>query len=488
MTENKSTSPPSVLSIEVSLAPPPGSHILSPFTSEVPRRAFNASDFYADPTQVDRAMDELRRLGFKVLIASRLSISVEGTPELFEKVFGTKLETLSMEKPEVPAIPSAMTYATPTQDSTWAPPDSLAGLVERAHIQPPYLYFESAIPPRVDYHHLRTPGDLSLLLNAAPVHREGGTGEGVKVAMIDSGFYIQHPFFQGMGYNMARMLGPGAVEIEHDEVGHGTAEAANVFAVAPNVTFIGIKANSLSAAFKEAVNQNPDIITVSLGWDLRRRWDGLPESTLPESLTVIELEIANAVASGITVIFAAGNGHIGFPGMHPDVISAGGTYICENMVMQASDYASAFESAIYPGRIVPDVTGLVGMQSTSGAYIMLPLEPGCRIDVGSSTAQFPDGTAEEDGWSVISGTSAAAPQIAGVCALLKERDPGLTPSDIKAILKRSARDVKMGQANAVSNPVKVGNEVKHVPIQAGTGPDGATGFGLVDAYAAWKQV
>ena len=30
---------------------------------------------------------------------------------------------------------------------------------------------------------------------------------------------------------------------------------------------------------------------------------------------------------GIIVIFAAGNGHWGFPGQHPDVISAGGVYL-----------------------------------------------------------------------------------------------------------------------------------------------------------------
>jgi len=35
--------------------------------------------------------------------------------------------------------------------------------------------------------------------------------------------------------------------------------------------------------------------------------------------------------------------------MIPDMISAGGVYVAGNGVMQASDYASALISKIYPG-------------------------------------------------------------------------------------------------------------------------------------------
>jgi hypothetical protein len=477
----------SVLSIEVSLAPPPERDIPSPFTSVARPRPDNIEAFYADPAQVDRAMDELRRLGFRVLIASRLSISVEGSPELFTEVFGTALETRSIqEEPVVEerARPAAESFLAPAPEATWEPPAPLVGLVERAYIQQPYLYFEDPLPPPVDYHHLRAPGDLALLMNASPVHRQGTTGRGVKVAMIDSGFYIQHPYYLSEGYNMSRILAPGATAVEHDENGHGTAEAANILAIAPDVTFIGVKAGAnLAAAFKETVRQNPDIISVSLGFDLRGA-DRLPLPALPGFLRALEAEIDNAVASGITVVFSAGNGHIAYPGMDPHVISAGGTFIDEDMKVQASDYASAFRSRIYPDRSVPDVTGLVGMQPHAN-YIMLPLEPNCEIDRGVSDH---DGTEPDDGWGVISGTSAAAPQLAGVCALLKQKNPGLSPADVKAVLNRTARDVTKGQANKTSNPVRVGDRVELVPIKAGIAPDRATGHGLVDALAAWQQV
>lgn len=483
MTEDSS----SVLSIEVSLAPPPESDILSPFTSAARPRPSNIEAFYADPAQLDRALDELRRLGFRVLIASRLSISIEGTSKLFTEVFGTELETRSMQEEPVVAeraLPAAESFLAPAPEATWEPPAPLVGLVERAYIQPPYLYFERPLPPRVDYHHLRVPGDLNLLMNASPVHRRGTTGRGVKVAMIDSGFYIQHPYYLSENYNMSRILAPGATALEQDENGHGTAEAANILAIAPDVIFIGVKSGpNLAAAFKETVLQNPDIISVSLGFDLRGS-DGLPLAALPGSLKPLEAEVTNAVASGITVIFSAGNGHIAFPGMHPDVISAGGAFIDEDMAVQASDYASAFRSRIYPGRSVPDVTGLVGMQPHAN-YIMLPLQPDCEIDRDVSNH---DETGPDDGWSVISGTSAAAPQLAGVCALLKQQNPGLSPAEIKEVLKRTARDVTKGHANEVSNPVMSGGQLRHKPVKAKPSSDGATGHGLVDAFAAWQQV
>jgi subtilisin family serine protease len=121
------------------------------------------------------------------------------------------------------------------------------------------------------------------------------------------------------------------------------------------------------------------------------------------------------------------------------------------------------------------------------AYIMLPVESNAEIDrVGASdkddfgNAKDPDGTKPKDGWATFSGTSAAAPQLAGVCALLLQKNPGLTPAEVKAVLRRTCRDVINGTANDASN--------EGVPVTAGTGTDGATGTGLVDAFAAWQQV
>jgi len=97
-----------------------------------------------------------------------------------------------------------------------------------------------------------------------------------------------------------------------------------------------------------------------------------------------------------------------------------------------------------------------------------------KIDVGVSGGAYPNGdeTASNDGWAAISGTSAASPQIAGVRALLKQVQPGLSPKLAKAVLRASARDVTNG-ASGNGQP-------------AGPGHDGATGAGLVNATAAYE--
>src|SRR5204863_6318206 len=143
------------------------------------------------------------------------------------------------------------------------------------------------------------------------------------------------------------------------------------------------------------------IITCSWGSD----------KELPQYLTAADralaASIAVAVAAGITVIFSAGNGSWGFPAQHPDVISAGGTYLQQDGSYIASNYASGFMSNIYPGRRVPDLCGLVG-QRPRAVYIMLPVQPHDCIDRELAGSVYPNGdeTNAEDGWAAFSGTSA----------------------------------------------------------------------------------
>jgi subtilisin family serine protease len=172
-------------------------------------------------------------------------------------------------------------------------------------------------------------------------------------------------------------------------------------------------------------------------------------------------------------VFAAGNGHWGFPGQHPDVISVGGVDIGQDGRLRASDYTSGFDSNVYPGRRVPDVSGLVGMRP-GAQLIMLPVPEGSALDGQLAGGSHPDGdeTGANDGWAVFSGTSAATPQVAGVCALLKQACARLSPAEIREILMSTARDVTTG-----TNHPNFGNAA--VP-----GPDTATGDGLVDAHKA----
>lgn len=461
----------------------------------------------ADPLDVDKALYELHKRGFVVSAKGELSASVRGSRKLFEKVFGTKLKVFHID-PTQQCSSQAFYY--PPPDALWKPDPNVMDLIDDAYIQWPYIFMAAKKPssklkpkkasdkpsssaPTVNYFHLSMPTDVPSLLHVSEVHAAGVTGKGIRIAMIDSGFAHSHPYFQVNNYTSTVALAPGASNKNTDLNGHGTGESANVLAIAPGATFIGIKLDndkdpqggaSILEGFQEALKHKPKVISVSLGFDLCESDPSTGErisdkhlTQLPNGLKALEAEIQAAVASGIVVVFSAGNGHVSFPGMMPEVISAGGVFVDKTGGMRASDYASAFMSSIYSGRSVPDFCGLVGLQPHAD-YIMLPVSPGCDIDRDNSDH---DKTTASDGWAVFSGTSAAAPQLAAVCALLLEKNQSLTPSDVKAVLKRSARDVTKGSANKASNNGKAA-------VKASAGQDGATGSGLVDAFAAFKQI
>jgi hypothetical protein len=442
------------------------------FASEAPLTADSIDLYKPASGQGKLAATWLQKMGFKVRHVGTFSISAEGPRPLWEKVFSTKVaerrQLLSQAHPEL----GEWAYWSHLPDTPFRMPKELQGLVDRAYPQLPPTFFASPLPPRVTYHHLNVPNEVAMICRSPSVHQHNVTGKGVLVAMPDTGFY-KHPFYAWHGYNYQATLSPDAIRVERDEYGHGTAEAANIFANAPDIDFIGVKMGlNPTLAFKTASDLFPAVMTNSWGYSI-------PGSVLPNSLKPLEAAVIEAVRDrGIVVCFSAGNGHYGFPAQMPEVIAVGGVYVHAALVgddfdMEASDYASSFDSQIYPGRHVPDVCGLVGMQPRA-IYIMLPVEPGCAIDTGLAGGSHPNGdeTAAADGWSVISGTSAASPQVAGVCALLKQVQPGLSPALVKAILRASARDVKSGQS-AHGQP-------------AGEGHDGATGTGLVDAYAAYQ--
>jgi len=432
------------------------------------------ANFQSEPRIIDEAVNRLRGAGFEILQSTNLTINIAGSQATYEKAFRTKLVIEQrkiikpgavvdlaefVECPDTPLPGLVATAGTPYED-----------VIEGVAIEEPRYYMAASMyPPSVPYWHLDVPADVSLAINADKVHRSGITGSGIRVSMVDSGHYA-HPFFAGRGYRVAPVvLGPGAAKPAKDEVGHGTGESANIFAVAPDVELLPVKVNFANSigAFNAAVALNPNIITCSWGSSKQNA----PLSAADQALAAA---IAAAWASGIVVVFSAGNGHYGFPAQHPDCIAAGGVFMAPNESLRASDYASGFMSNIYPGRRVPDVCGLVGMRPKA-MYIMLPIEPGCQIDMSYGGGVFPNGdqTTANDGWGCFSGTSAAAPQLAGLAALIKQACPKLLPSDVRDIMRKTARDVTAGNCSASTGG--------HPAV---AGPDLATGDGLVDAHKA----
>lgn len=439
----------------------------------------NVERFYSEPQLINATVAKLRAEGFEVLSQGPISITIAAPAEVYERVFQTniiakeipivqggvyptKAKILSVPNAEIPGLMDASG-------------SSLADFIEGVAINEPVYYTASAIPPKANYWYLNVPDDISQGINADLVHGQGITGGGVKVVMVDSGWY-RHPFFEANGYQGKVVLDGGAVNPESDEHGHGTGESANLFAIAPNVELTMVKTklkksamvNSVGA-FKKAVSLNPDIISCSWGESQR----DLPLSAFAKVMSAV---VSDAVNRGIIVIFSAGNGRWSFPGQHPDVISAGGVYLSADGKLEASDYASGFRSRIFSQRTVPDVCGLVG-KLPRATYIMLPVQPGSVMDItrGLLNIGHPHGdeTSPHDGWAVFSGTSAAAPQLAGVCALIKQIYPQISPQETRDLLRKTARDILAGRSSFGTG----GNK-------ATAGVDLATGSGLADAFQA----
>lgn len=444
---------------------------VSLFEAQDQIRSESVAGFFSDPDLVQRSTRALMDAGFQILQISGLTINIAGSRQTYERAFRTSI--VAEERPVIKegARKTTATFIDcPDTDlpgliSTRNTP--FADLIEGVAIEEPrYFMGPSMFAPQKPYWHLDVPAGISLGCNADRAHRSGITGKGIKVAMADTGHY-KHPFFVNRGYRVSPVvLGPATANPLADEVGHGTGESANIFSVAPDAELLPVKISFVNTigGFNAAVALNPHIITCS--WGSSKQFGPLSAAD-----AALAAAIAAAVAAGIVVVFSAGNGHWGFPGQHPDVISAGGVFMDVDESLHASNYASGFASNIYPGRNVPDLCGLVGMLPKA-IYIMLPLEPNDQIDVGNAGGTHPNGdqTANNDGWAAFSGTSAAAPQLAGAAALVKEACPKLTPAQVREVLVKGARDVTVGNCNANTG----GNP-------AGPGPDLATGAGLVDA-------
>lgn len=443
--------------------------------------AANVSEFSSEDADTRDTCDELIKLGFRIEAVGPV-ISFSGTRKQFQDAFGVKLHKEKMEVTEGQRVDF---FAASEEEAArlLQPPQALARLVEGMAIaQPPEIY-ESPLPPLAQpdpaaYRYLFLPDELAVVVRAARVHRLGVTGRDVVVAMIDTGHY-RHPFFTWHGYRvLSTLLGPSQSDPAKDDNGHGTGESANIFAAAPDIRLRPIKGLAdPTGDFNVAVGSSPKPQVISNSWGYNvdsQSWTQLKTANLNlyNYLKTLEAAVANAVASGIVVCFSAGNGQRGFPGSHPEVISVGGVHVVyPDLDLEASNYASSFDSQLYPGRHVPDLCGVTGKRANIGGAIrapshMLPVQPGSSLDgISPSTG------ASNDGWGLFSGTSAACPLVAGVVALLLEKDKTLTSAKVKDILMKSARDVKTG-SSAMGDA-------------AGPGADAATGAGLVDAKWAW---
>ena len=349
-------------------------------------------------------------------------------------------------------------------------------LKARAARVPNVLLKRLADDPKVKKVHLdrETRGELArttATIGALTARLQYGYGgAGIGVAVIDSGITPNH---DDLGASATSKSGQRVTKfvdfinnspVKYDDWGHGTHVAGIIAGngydsygeragVAPKANIISLKA--LDAEGKGRISH----IIAALDWIVANRTQynirvvnmslgaGVFESYHTDPLT---LAAKRAVDAGIVVVAAAGNygkakdgttqyGAIGAPGNAPWVLTVGASST-EGTVDRRDDKVAGYSSrgptmidfGAKPDLVAPG-TGTVSLSTPNSLFYLTK----ASFLVGGKRAGL-----LTQPYLTLSGTSMAAPVVAGTVALMLEANPHLTPNMVKAILQFTAEEKK----------------------------------------------
>jgi subtilisin family serine protease len=291
------------------------------------------------------------------------------------------------------------------------------------------------------------------------------TGQGIKIAILDTGIDYAHPDLGGC-------FGAGCKVVDGwdfhwddadpmDDHGHGThvasIAAGNGFllGVAPNAQLVSYKVCSplgtcydsyIIAGIDRCTDPNQDgdpsdhldVVNISLGGP------GSPNDNR-------SMAINNSTDIGVLYVISAGNSGPGgnstcrddeFPdGSHKSICSPG---MAEKAITVAAGCKSSQHTPPYcENGPIADFSSR-GPVFWHGEDLQKPdiTAPGVFICAAQWEDAFDDQCFDDEHVS-ISGTSMAAPHISGAAALIKQAMPELTPNDIKQLLKDTTRDLNV---------------------------------------------
>jgi subtilisin family serine protease len=290
---------------------------------------------------------------------------------------------------------------------------ALAAIQVVAVAQPNYLYAlqQQSSDPAVASRDDVTQGDPAQYvlekLKISEVHRMV-RGSNVPIAVIDSEVDVTHPDLEGA---VAQRF--DAVDTSEKPHEHGTGMAGAIAAhrrllgTAPAARLLAVHAFSTSAATPESTTFN---VLKGINWSVQEGARIINMSFAGPRDPSLARALKAAYDKGIVLIAAAGNAGPKaaplFPGADPNVIAVTATDVDDKLFTGAN----------------------------RGQYISVAA-PGVDILVPA-----PDGE-----YQITTGTSVAAAEVSGIVALLLERNPKLTPADIRRILTTSAKRLAPGE-------------------------------------------
>lgn len=282
-------------------------------------------------------------------------------------------------------------------------------------------------------------------LNVPSLWSRGITGKGRLVCSFDTGVEGSHPALESKwrgkhASHSASWFAPSSSDtIPSDRTGHGTHTMglmvgnadADSFGVAPDAEWISAAVidqgqslnrtiSDILAAFEWAVDPDGDPSTIDDVPDVILNSWGVPTSIMEPCDETFYQVIDNVETAGIVTVFAAGN-----EGPNPQSLRLPAN--------RATSPLNSFAVGAIDGST--DVVADFSSRGPSSCDITQIKPEVVAPGVGVYSC------AKGGGYVLKSGTSMAAPQIAGLVALLRQYNPEATVNEIKNAIICSARDL-----------------------------------------------
>jgi subtilisin family serine protease len=209
------------------------------------------------------------------------------------------------------------------------------------------------------------------------------TGNGVRLAVIDSGVHASHPHVSGVGGGFAIREDGTLSDDFVDRLGHGTAVTAAIREKAPDADILVIKVfwrtlatdiATLVRAIEEAAARGVDVINLSLGTAEMRHREALATA------------VAGARARAALVVAAHDDGGVRWlPGCLDDVVAVRADWTCARDVyrVEVVEDRKVLVTSAYPRDIpgVPrerNVNGISFAVANAAGFVARALEASPR--------------------------------------------------------------------------------------------------------------